>query len=787
MVPRDTDAEFGLVSNNYLRRAFLRLSRRVAMSTQNTRTRLKEIASRVREIRDVLGMSEEEVARSTEVTVEDYRRYESGEADLPFSFIHKCALTFGVDFSELLEGNSTARLSSYTVTRKDEGLETAKEEGILIKNLAPRFRNKIAEPYWVRYEYSDELQNAPIHTTTHDGQEFDYVVSGSLKIQIGDNQEILHKGDSILYNSSSPHGMIAVGGKDCVFLAIILPGEAKHEEVEYEDVSAEKFADSRLLVDEFVEVTENPNGSPKEINFKNTDRFNFGFDVVDKIADKYPDKLAMIHLDVNKTERRYTFKDIKKESSRCANYFKSLGIKKGDKVMLVLKRHYQFWFAMVGLHKLGAIAIPATYQLREHDFCYRFDSAGVSAIICTSDGDVADIADAAIAKCPSVKLKMIVGEPKEGWRDFNSEYKMYSSVFARSEDTPAGEEPALMFFSSGTTGNPKMVEHKHTYALGHFMTARYWHRCEPDGLHFTISDTGWGKSLWGKLYGQWMCEGAVFVYDFDRFHASDILPLFKQYGITTFCAPPTMLRMMVREDISKYDFSSVKHMTTAGEALNPEVARLFRKATGLEVMEGFGQTETTLVIANFGGNPVKLGSMGKASPQYQISLLSRDGKPVADGEPGEICISLADGSPTGLFREYYRDTEKTREQVHDGFYHTGDIAWRDEDDYYWYVGRGDDIIKSSGYRIGPFEIESVILELPYVLDCAVSPEPDEVRGQIVKASVVLMKDKEPTEELKKEIQNYVKQHTAPYKYPRKVVFCDELPKTINGKIIRSQL
>ena len=546
-------------------------------------------------------------------------------------------------------------------------------------------------------------------------------------------------------------------------------------------------ASRHLLCEKFVECTETENGVLKDVKFKNTESFNFGFDCVDAIAEKYPEKLAMIHLDKNKTERRFTFLDMKKESARCANYFLSLGIRKGDKVMLVLKRHYQFWFAMLALHKIGAIAIPATYQLREHDFVYRFNAAGVKAIVCTSDGDCAEIVDKVQPECPTLTLKVLVGGQREGWKDFDSEYGLFKSSFRRTPDTPSGDDPALMFFSSGTTGNPKMVEHKHTYGLGHFLTARYWHCCEPDGLHFTISDTGWGKSLWGKLYGQWLCEGAVFVYDFERFHASDLLPLFAKYQITTFCAPPTMLRMMIKEDLSRYDFSSVRHMTTAGEALNPEVAMQFKKSTGLEIMEGFGQTETTLTVGNFGGTKVKLGSMGKPSPQYKVMIVDPDGNEVPTGETGEIVIDISEGSPVGLFTEYYRDEEKTREVMHDGFYHTGDTAWRDEDGYFFYVGRVDDIIKSSGYRIGPFEVESVIMELPYVLECGVSACPDPVRGQVVKASIVLTKGTEPTEELKKEIQDYVKAHTAPYKYPRVVVFRDELPKTISGKIRRNAL
>ena len=755
------------------------------MKTETAKGQLQEIAERISDMREVMGYSEAEMAEKTEVSLALYKAYETGEVDLPFTFIHKCALAFGIDITDLLEGHSST-LTSYTVTRKGMGQQTAKEAGIDIMNMAPKFKNKLAEPYWVRYEYSDELQQQPIHLTKHSGQEFDLVLSGALLVQVGSNKEVLHEGDSIYYNSSTPHGMIAVEGKDCVFCAMVMNGEDS-EEYSMKTSIAPLPPSRKLICEKFVECKEDENGVLQSVEFKNTDSFNFGFDVVDAIAEKYPEKLAMIHLDKNKVERRFTFLDIKKQSARCANYFLSLGIKKGDKVMLVLKRHYQFWFAMIALHKIGAIAIPATYQLREHDFIYRFNAAGVSAIVCTSDGDCAEIVDKVQSECPTLNLKILVGGKREGWRDFDSEYGLFKSSFRRTPDTPSGDEPALMFFSSGTTGNPKMVEHKHTYGLGHFLTARYWHNCEPDGLHFTISDTGWGKSLWGKLYGQWMCEGAVFVYDFERFQAHDLLPLFAQYQITTFCAPPTMLRMMIKEDLSKYDFSSVRHMTTAGEALNPEVAMQFKKATGLEIMEGFGQTETTLTVGNFRGTKVKLGSMGKPSPQYKVKIVDPDGVEVAPGETGEIVIDIRDGAPVGLFTEYYRDKEKTEEVMHDGYYHTGDTAWRDEDGYFFYVGRVDDIIKSSGYRIGPFEVESVIMELPYVLECGVSACPDPVRGQVVKASIVLTKGTEPTEELKKEIQNYVKAHTAPYKYPRVVVFRDELPKTISGKIRRNAL
>ncbi len=755
------------------------------MNTNNTLIQLSEMASRIKELRDIMGWSTAFMAEKTDVDESQYKIYESGKVDIPFSFIHKCALVFGVEMTELLEGK-TANLSSYTVTRKGMGQGTAKEDGIDIANLAPKFKDKLAEPYWVKYEYSASQQNKPIHLTTHSGQEFDLVLSGRLKVQVGNHTEILDEGDSIYYNSSTPHGMIAVDGKDCVFCAVVMSGENTEETVVRKSVMSAKKSE-KLICEKFVDTTENENGELLDIKFKNTDTFNFGFDIVDGIAEKYPDKLAMLHLDVNKNERRFTFKDIKRASNQVANYFTSLGIGKGDKVMLVLKRHYQFWFCMVALHKLGAIAIPATNQLKEHDFEYRYNSAGVKAIVCTADGDTAEIAESAAKKCPQVEQLIMVGGGRDGWHNFDKEYSLFSGKFERTEETSAGDDTALMFFTSGTTGNPKMAAHKHTYALGHFVTAKYWHCCERDGLHLTISDTGWGKSLWGKLYGQWLCEGAVFVYDFDKFDENDILPMFSKYNITTFCAPPTMLRMLIRGDLSKFDLSSIHHMTTAGEALNPEVFKLFKEATGLEIMEGFGQTETTLAIANLYGTTPKVGAMGKASPQFDIDIVDSDNNPVAVGDVGEIVIHTDKEIPCGLFKEYYLDAEKTNDAWYDGLYHTGDTAWQDEDGYFWYVGRVDDVIKSSGYRIGPFEIESVIMEFPYVLECGVSAEPDEMRGQVVKASIVLTKGTQGTEELKKEIQNYVKSHTAPYKYPRVVVFRDDLPKTISGKIQRNKL
>ena len=612
-------------------------------------------------------------------------------------------------------------------------------------------------------------------------------MSGRLKVQIGENVEYLSEGDSIYYNSSTPHGMIAVDGRDCLFVAVVLPGEDVKENVIRDTIVSAHSGNKEYVSSKFVECTEAENGALQKIEFKNEDKFNFAFDIVDEIAKKAPEKLAMLHIDKHKVERRFTFNDMKRASNQCANYFKSLGIKKGDRVMLVLKRHYQFWYAILALHKLGAVAIPATNLLQEHDFDYRFNAAEVSAIVCTADGDVAHQVDLAEPASPTLKTKILVGGEREGWHNFDEEFPLFSAHFYRTEDTACGNDLMLMFFTSGTTGYPKIAAHNYKYALGHYVTAKYWHGVDENGLHFTISETGWGKALWGKLYGQWLCEGAVFTYDFDRFDAADILPMFAKYHITTFCAPPTMLRMMIKQDISQYDLSSIKHMTTAGEALNPEVYRQFEKATGLQIMEGFGQTELTLMIANLMGNSHKLGSMGKPTPAYDVDILDPDGNPVPDGETGEIVVKTSDKVPCGLFAGYYKNQEKTDEVWHDGYYHTGDTAWRDEDGFYWYVGRIDDVIKSSGYRIGPFEIESVIMELPYVLECGVSAAPDPVRGQVVKASIVLVKGTEATEELKKEIQTYVKAHTAPYKYPRIVVFKDSLPKTTSGKIQRNKL
>jgi len=757
--------------------------------------KIREMAARIAELREIEGYTIEEMAEKTDTTPAEYESCEKGELNLTFAFIYRCALAFNVDVTDIIEGKSPT-LAGYTVTRNGGGQKIEQAHGLTYFNLAASFKKRIAEPLFVVAEYSENAAHSDIDLTTHDGQECDIVIKGTLKVQVGEHSEVLHEGDSIYYDSSTPHGMVAVDGADCLFYAIVLNPAGEQEDDNEPAESKIKFeavaeaGNEERIYKRFVEVQKNENGTPTKITFKNADKFNFAFDIVDALGAEKPEKTAMLHVAGDGvTDQRITFKQVSRASSQCANYFKSLGIKKGDRVMLVLKRHYQYWYAMLGLNKLGAIAIPAPNQLLVHDFEYRFNAAGVSAILCTADGNTANEVDLAAEKCDTLKTKIIVNGEREGWRNFDEEYTLFSGKFERTENSPCGDDPLLMFFTSGTTGYPKIAMHNHKYPLGHFHTAKYWHCVDSSdrGLHFTISDTGWAKSMWGKLYGQWMCEAATFVYDFDRFDASKILPMFKKYGITTFCAPPTMYRMLIKEDLSKYDFSSLKHATTAGEALNPEVFKRFEEATGLQIMEGFGQTESTCMIGNLVGDSHKLGSMGKVCPIYDIHLLTPEGNETKIGETGEITVRTSEGTPCGLFMGYYRDEEKTSEVWHDGYYHTGDLAWRDEDGFLWYVGRIDDVIKSSGYRIGPFEIENVIMELPYVLECGVSAAPDEIRGQVVKASIVLTKGTEGTDELKKEIQNYVKKNTAPYKYPRIVEFRTELPKTTSGKIIRNKL
>ncbi|NLL52526.1 MAG: AMP-binding protein [Peptococcaceae bacterium] len=532
----------------------------------------------------------------------------------------------------------------------------------------------------------------------------------------------------------------------------------------------------------------------RNFSIKCPDDFNFAYDVLDTLAQEKPDSLAMLWLSKDGEEKRITFAEMKRYTDKTANYFYSLGIRKGDFVLLVLKRSYLFWYAILALHKIGAVAVQATHLLTAKDYVYRCQKGGIKMAVITGDGDCTEHFDEAVYECPNVELKAVSGhkDAGEGWLDFEA------GIEAASEDwqRPTGKEATkatdimIMAFSSGTTGYPKMVSHDFTYPFGHLMTGVFWHRVEPGGLHFTISDTGWLKSLWGKLYGQWLGESAVFTYDFDTFSGADILEKLEKYKITTFCAPPTMYRFMLKEDVTKYDLSSLKHCCTAGEALNPEVFNKWRETTGLRIFEGFGQSETTLCCSTlYPWVQPRPGSMGLPTPGYQLVIVDENGQEVDPGVTGEICIKAdsQDNKPKGLFMGYYNDEASTQKSWHDGLYHTGDTAYRDELGFLWYVGRNDDIIKSSGYRIGPFEVESALAEHPAVLESAVTGVPDPIRGFNVKATIVLANGYEPSEELIKELQDHVKKTTAPYKYPRVIEFVSELPKTISGKIRRVEI
>lgn len=541
------------------------------------------------------------------------------------------------------------------------------------------------------------------------------------------------------------------------------------------------------IADKYIDTTLDENGVLSSISYKNDENFNFAFDVVDVMARKCPDKLAMLHVSREGRERYFTFRDMAKYSNMAANYFSYLGIKRGDKVMLVLKRHFQFWFALLALHKIGAIAIPATNLLTKKDFEYRFKVGEVDAVICTADGEVSREVDKAARGSSSLKTKIMVGGARESWHCFNKDIRYFSANYSRSEDAPGGDDTMLMFFTSGTTSYPKITAHSYKYPLGHYITAKYWHQVDPDGIHFAISDTGWGKALWGKIYGQWICEAPIFTYDFDDFDAKEILQMIEKYHITTFCAPPTVYRVMVHMKLENYDLSSLQNVTTAGEALNPKIFEKFKEKTGFDIMEGFGQTETTMLIGNIQGMTPRPGSMGKPSPLYDVAVMLSDGTIAAPGEEGEIVVKTSDNIPNGLFQGYYGDEEKTDAVWYDGYYHTGDTAYMDEDGYLWYVGRVDDVIKSAGYRIGPFEIENEIMKLPYVLECAVTSVPDKLRGQAIKATIVLADGSEGDEHMKNDIVKYLKNNIASYKWPKIVDFAKELPKTISGKVRRVEI
>ncbi|MBQ7940990.1 MAG: AMP-binding protein [Muribaculaceae bacterium] len=527
----------------------------------------------------------------------------------------------------------------------------------------------------------------------------------------------------------------------------------------------------------------------KNFNIKVPENFNFGYDVVDEWARISPDKKALLWTNDKGDEIQFTFADVKRESDKAASYFTQLGIKRGDMVMLILKRRYQFWMAITALHKIGAAVIPATHLLTEKDIIYRANAADIRAIVAVGDDEVIKHVEKARPGCPSVKNYISIGpEVPEGWDDYNQGVDN-APEFTRPEIANTNDDISLMYFTSGTTGEPKMVAHDFTYPLGHIITAKYWHNVNENSLHLTLADTGWGKAVWGKYYGQWIVGANVFVYDFEKFTPADLLVIFEKYHITSFCAPPTVFRFLIREDVSKYDLSALKYCTTAGEALNHSVYEKWLELTGIKMYESFGQTETTITVGTYPMVEPRPGSMGKKGPVYDIDLMKNDGTWAEDGEQGEIVVRTHGKHPVGLFKEYYRDPALTKEAYHDGIYHTGDVAWRDEDGYYWFIGRKDDVIKSSGYRIGPFEVESALMTHPAVVECAITGVPDEIRGQVVKATIVLSKEykDKANEQLINEIQNHVKRTTAPYKYPRIIEFVDELPKTISGKIRRVEI
>jgi acetyl-CoA synthetase len=546
-----------------------------------------------------------------------------------------------------------------------------------------------------------------------------------------------------------------------------------------------------MLLDKFLSQTEFQNYSDFFENFKLNipENFNFAYDVVDEIASGTPEKVAMVWCNDKGEEAVFNFGQMKKQSDKAANFFQSAGIKKGDAVMLILKRRFEFWFCAIALHKIGAITIPATHLLSTKDLVYRNNAADIKMIVCVPEPEVIQHVEECQEKSPTFTVKALIGEDRDGWLNFSSGMENSSDDFMRpqGDQVSKNEDIMLLYFTSGTTGMPKMVNHNFIYPLGHILTAKYWQNVQNEGLHFTVADTGWAKSAWGKLYGQWLSGSAVMTYDYDKFVPKNLMEVIAKYKVNTFCAPPTIYRFLIKEELSKFDLVALKYCVVAGEPLNPEVYKQFLEETGIKLMEGYGQTECTVALATYPWMQPKPGSMGKPSPGYRIDLVDENGTSCEVGDEGQIVIYTDQNRPVGMFNGYYRDDELTGKVWHDDVYYTGDMAWRDEDGYYWFVGRADDVIKSSGYRIGPFEVESALMEHPAVMECAITAVPDPDRGQVVKASIILSKNYQASDELAKELQEHVKKVTAPYKYPRIVEFVTELPKTISGKIRRVQI
>ena len=547
-----------------------------------------------------------------------------------------------------------------------------------------------------------------------------------------------------------------------------------------------------MLLDRFLPRIEFDSYEDFKENYKVNvpENFNFGFDIVDAWAEQEPDKKALVWVNDHGEEKTFTFTDIKRLSNQAANFFKSLGIKKGDVVLLILRRRWEYWVCATALHKIGATLIPGSLQLTKKDIVYRANAAGISAVVCVNDDFVIRQVEEAWDSAPTLKNRILVVDKREGWLCFEEEIAKFSDEFPRPTGSEATrwDDIMLVYFTSGTTGMPKMVQHNFSYPLGHIVTAKYWQQVQENKLHMSVSDSGWAKFGWGKIYGQWICGAVVFAYDMDKFVPLRMLQMITKYQVTTFCAPPTMYRFMLQEDVTQFDLSCIKHCCIAGEPLNPEVFRKWYELTGLRLCEGFGQSESSVMLANFQWFEPIPGSTGKPSPLYNIQLIDENGNPCPDGEEGTIAVmDVAHNPPVGLFTGYFKDEGMTKEKLGGAYYDTGDVAWRDSNGYYWFIGRNDDVIKCSGYRIGPFEVESALLEHPAVVECAITAAPDPIRGQVVKATIVLAAGYSPSEELKKELQNHVKRVTAPYKYPRIIDFVEELPKTLGGKIKRAQI
>ncbi|KAI4452966.1 acyl-coenzyme a synthetase [Holotrichia oblita] len=673
----------------------------------------REIGTRIKGIRELSDLSVEELASKINMPPERLSEYESGNVDIPVSVLHNISSELKISMTELLTGEE-AKLSVYSVVRRDKGVGIDRRSAYNYKSLAYNFANRKIDPFLITIPVKPEGEDFSLNV--HSGQEL-HLLSG------------------------------------------------------------------RTDFSSYAEFY-------KEFKVNMPENFNFGYDIVDEIAKTNPDKTAIVWCNDMHEEKIISFAEVKRMSDKMANALTGLGINKGDVVMVMLKRRYEYWYLTIAMHKIGAVLIPATHLLTVKDLVYRINAADVKMIISVDDQQLCGCIDEAQQKTGDIlKIKSVISGERDGYINFNHITAEASEVRQPVRNT-TNKDTMIAYFTSGTTGMPKMVAHDYLYPLCHITTARFWHNLDENDLHLTVADTGWAKTSWGKIYGQWICESAVFVYDYgSKFKPSDFLELIDKHKITSFCAPPTIYRFLIKEDLSVYSLESLKKCTIAGEPLNPEVYYQWLNATGLKLREGYGQTECTVLIATNPWCEPKPGSMGLPMPGSNCCVMDINGNECEAGEEGELCVPVPDidNRPLGLFMGYFRDEELTKSVLFNGIYHTGDSAWKDEDGYIWFKGRNDDIIKSSGYRIWPFEVESALLEHPAVLETAITGVPDPDRGYNVKATVVLAKGYEPSNALVKELQDHVKRVTAPYKYPRIIEFVTELPKTISGKIRRVQI